>query len=132
MAGAQGGGCVSDLRDLAARYVALSGEIEDVRNQMRLLLANGEGSRPTPARLSEPGGKLDPKAKPHPNAAKAAVVEGQIVALLKERPMSRGEIAKATQGKASSTQMRLNRLLEKGLVQHGERGLWSATSTPPT
>jgi hypothetical protein len=122
-----------DLVALAQRLLDLDKETAAVRSRMLTLLANGHGE-PAAAHPTQPreGAKRTQAkgAKPHPNAAKAAVIEGQIVALLKERPMGRGEIAKATQGKASSTQMRLTRLLEKGLVQRGERGLWSASSTP--
>jgi hypothetical protein len=81
-----------DLLVLAAKYVALTGEVEDLRRAMLTPLTNGAGeaARPTqPARSS--GGSQ------HPNALKAGEAEARIMGLLRssrrtgwERRRSRG------------------------------------------
>ena len=71
-----------DLLVLASKYVALTGEIDDVRRQMLACLTNGAGAnpvRPTPAK--RPGAK-GPQPS-NPKAIEAAKAEEAIVDLLR-------------------------------------------------
>ena len=114
-----------DLVGLAQRYVALSSELEDVRNQMRLALANDGGE--APARPTQ-GSPRKAAGQEHPAAKKAAVVEGEIMALLRDKPgVGTAEVARATASKTSTTVERLRRLREKGMVTGGGNAGWSAT-----
>jgi hypothetical protein len=113
-----------DLINLAQRLVDLDKEIADVRSRMLTLLTNGHGEpasiRPTSPRKGERRAAI---------MEQAAAEEERIVGLLRAAPMTTGEIAKATQGKASSVQNRLARLEKRNLVVRGDGGAWSATST---
>ena len=74
-----------DLRVLAEKYVALTGEIEDVRRAMLACLTNGGGEPPSslsPARPASIG-------RGHPKAVEAAKAEEAIVDLLRTKPGSR-------------------------------------------
>lgn len=82
---------MSDLVELARRYVALSDELEAVRGQIKLAVVNGSGGEPSTAPFVKParspGGKSKAEAQAnHPNALKAAEVERKIIALLKLTP----------------------------------------------
>jgi hypothetical protein len=125
-----------DLRSLADRYVRLSTELEETRDEMRRVLANGAdpGANPTrPAGSS--GGKRQARtraasqAKQRPIEIKAAAIEDDILTLLKSRPMKVSEIAKATASKSSTTAERLLRLQRRGQVERGESGEWAAMAT---
>jgi Mn-dependent DtxR family transcriptional regulator len=63
---------------------------------------------------------------------KAAEIEGRIVDLIKDQPMKTGEIAKLTASGKSSTSGQLRRLRERGLVQVGGDGGWTATEARMT
>ena len=109
----------ADLLALAAKYVALTEEIEDVRRAMLACLTNGAGehpARPTQPARSAGGSK-------HPNAAKAEEIESQILEMLRTRPMRMAEIAAETGARQTTTAERLRRMRGKGLVerQHGAR-----------
>jgi hypothetical protein len=117
----------ADLLALAAKYVALTGEIEEVRRAMLACLANGAGehpARPTqPARSS--GGS-------HPNALKAQEVESQISEMVRTRPLRMAEIASVMGAKQSTTAERLRRMRERGLIERldGKEGGWTASAAP--
>jgi DNA-binding NtrC family response regulator len=117
---------VGDLRALAERYVTLTGEVEDVRRAMLACLTNGAGEspvvRPTSAR-SKPGEKGS-RSK-HPNAQLAAEAEGQILDLLKTRPMRMAEIASEMGAKQTTTTERLRRLRERGQIVPADGGGWA-------
>jgi DNA-binding transcriptional ArsR family regulator len=114
---------MEDLRTLAETYVALTGQIEEVRRAMLACLTNGADPNPMhPARLSS-GSQSN-----HPNAAKAAEAEEKIIALLRERPMKAVEITAATESRQSTTSERLRRLRQRGLVTLGGGGAWAATA----
>jgi hypothetical protein len=51
--------------------------------------------------------KSGTKFKPHPNAPKAAVVEAQIVELLRVWPVRQSDVARATLASQASVQRRL-------------------------
>jgi hypothetical protein len=110
-----------DLRALAADFVRLSSEIEDVRRAMLSALTSN-GSDPHPPRPARSSG-----GRQHPNAAKAAAAESEIIALLKDRPNLRtAEVAEATRtGKPTVTQ-RLQRLRDKGAITGGGAEGWVA------
>jgi hypothetical protein len=116
------GGCFKG-RCAATRLVALDAEATKVRNQMRRLLANSVGA-PVAAHPSSARRKA---GKQHPNARKAERAEARIVALLKEKAMGPAEIVKTASSRPSTTNERLRRMKEKGLIERGEDG-WSATA----
>jgi predicted transcriptional regulator len=60
---------------------------------------------------------------------RAAKADEAVLALLKDKPMTTGEIKQATGAKPTTLQVRLARLAQRGVVAHGEDGTWSAT--PP-
>jgi hypothetical protein len=116
---------VSDLVELARRYVALSDQLEAVRGEIARAVLNGPGGEPVrpiqPAR-SAGGGQ-------HPNAIAAAEAEREIVELLRATPgMGTTAIAKATGSKASTTIERLRRLKARGQVQGGGDDGWQAVA----
>ena len=103
-----------DLLALAAKYVALTEEIEDVRRAMLACLANGAGEQPAhPPQAGRPGGT---GSQPnHPNALKAQEAEAQIVELLRSTPgLGPSQIARETGSKVNTVSQRLARLQSKG------------------
>jgi hypothetical protein len=61
--------------------------------------------------------------------AQAAKADDEVVGLLRGKPMTTAENVAATQGKPSTTQNRLRRLHERGLVARADGGAWAATLT---
>jgi hypothetical protein len=118
---------MSDLRSLAETYVRLETELEDTRRAMLAALTNGSApGNPTPARRRGP-----PPSYTHPAAARAAEVEGQIVALLNANPgMGTAAIASATSSRTNTTAERLRRMRTKGVIRGGGSEGWVATATP--
>ena len=114
----------AELVRLAQKLVDLDREAEETRNAMRRLLANGADPTPNPTRRRGPrsggGGMRDHLL------AKAAAAEEAIVALLREGPKRLAEIMAALNSAGSTTGQRLARLSEKGFIQRGDDGLWSA------
>ncbi len=112
---------MSDLVDLARRYVALSDELEEVRDQIKRVVLNGSGDAarpPQPPVRRAPGGQAS-----HPNTVKAAEVENGIVALLKDQPgLTTARIAAAMNAPTTTTVARLNRLKERGEIAGGGAG----------
>jgi DNA-binding transcriptional ArsR family regulator len=141
---------LSDLVDLATRFVALSAELDTIRAGMKRLLLNGGGGveppgleRPTLAR------RLGEKKKPqaanvkrrdakeqlqpqHPNALKAKAAETQIFELLRAETdgMKTIDVARATGMPPTSVQNRLSRLQRAGLIERSADERWSAASAP--
>jgi hypothetical protein len=115
-----------DLRVLAEKYVALTGEIEDVRRAMLACLTNGGGEPPKipfsrPARQAS-GGR-------HPKAVEAAKAEEAIVDLLRTKPgLKTSELAKSSGAKKSTVAERLRRLRARGQVTGGGDSGWTAAS----
>jgi predicted Rossmann fold nucleotide-binding protein DprA/Smf involved in DNA uptake len=105
-----------DLVELARRYVDLNSQLEEVRNAMRVALANGADPSP-----------------PHPTQRslrdRARAADEQVVALLREKPMRANEIVTAMSAKTSTVSERLRRLKQKGLIEPCDGG-WTATSSP--
>jgi Winged helix-turn-helix DNA-binding len=120
---------LSELVTLAADFVRLSSEIEDVRRRMLSALSNGAGAeppvRPTPAARS--GVKKGPQPK-HPKVAEAAKAEAEIISLLRSTPgLKSAEIAKQTKAKRNTTSQRLERMMARGQVQRGDQGAYAAS-----
>jgi hypothetical protein len=119
---------MSDLRGLAERYVALSGQLEETRRAMLACLTNGARetakapfSRPTRPAL---GGRRNA------NGIAARAAEAQIIERLRERPMGTAELARATGAKVVTTQDRLRRLRARGEVVGGGADGWRAAAAP--
>ena len=98
-----------DLRALAEKYVALNGEIDDVRREMLACLTNGGGANPV--RPTSPAARRAAGQRNHPNAIAAAKIDEKVIDLLKATPgMKVNELAKATSSKTSTTSERLRRM----------------------
>jgi hypothetical protein len=111
------------LVELAQRYVALSAELEEMRNAMRAALTNGSQVNPTMAGSSGPPNKgMNREAF----LAQSKAVDERVLALLREKPMRPSEIARATRGNLSTTRERLRRLHKLGVVESAADG-WRAT-----
>jgi hypothetical protein len=108
-----------DLVQLAQRYVDLNSQLEEVRNAMRQALMNGGGSEAPPFAASQPMNRF----------TQARAKDEQLVQLLRSKPMRPAEITKAMSAKISTTNERLRRLKQKGLIEPCEGG-WTATSPP--
>jgi DNA-directed RNA polymerase specialized sigma24 family protein len=127
---------MSDLVELARRYVAASDVLESLRNEIRRAVLNGGGEKPEApfSRPARPSGGKSTKAQAqarHPNALKAQKVDQEIVAMLRDRPgLKTMEIAKAMDSKTSTTVERLRRLTARGQVQRDEQGGWASTPSP--
>jgi hypothetical protein len=117
-----------DLLVLASKYVALTGEIDDVRRQMLACLTNGAGAnpvRPTPAK--RPGAK-GPQPS-NPKAIEAAKAEEAIVDLLRTKPgLKISELIKSSGAKKSTVAERLRRLKTRGQIASDGAGGWTAAS----
>jgi hypothetical protein len=102
---------MTDLKDLAASFVALTGELEDLRRQTLSALTNGAGAGPPAGptgarRLVTPG-----KEK----TEKAAEAETAIVEILKTETLGPSELARRTEAKIATVNDRLRRLASRGL-----------------
>jgi hypothetical protein len=127
---------MSDLVELARRYVAASDVLESLRNEIRRAVLNGGGEKPEapftqPARSS--GGTVRSRAQAHhPNAVKSQKIDQQVIDLLRATPgMKVGELAKATNAKTSTTGERLRRMRERGSVAPVDGGGWQAVAASP-
>ena len=102
------------LVELAQKFVALSAELEETRDEMRAALMNGSDGNPTTAGSTGPHKKrMDREAL----LAQSKAAEERVIVLLREKPMRPSQIAKATQGKLSTTRERLQRLRKRGVVE---------------
>jgi hypothetical protein len=103
---------MGDLRALAETYVALSGQIEDVRRAMLACLTNG--AEPNPMRPARASGGSRPAGK----AAEEA--ETAIKKLVENQPgMGSSAIAKAMEASIATTTDRLRRLRLRGEIAGG-------------
>jgi hypothetical protein len=131
---------MSDLVELARKYVTLSDQLEAVRSDIKRAVMNG-GAMAEPrvpfSRPARPSGGSKPKARSnrsaaqslHPKAIAAARVDQEIVGLLKTKPgLKTGEIAKATSSKVSTTVERLRRMTARGLAQRDGDGAYTASA----
>jgi hypothetical protein len=111
------------LVDLARRFVELSDELEDVRDQIKRTVMNGADPAPNPTPAVRPGAK-----RPHQLKLQAAAeAEQKIIKIVKAQPNLRTmEIAKEMGAKSSTTIERLRRLSKRGLVQGGGAEGWTA------
>jgi|SRR5580704_1822706 predicted transcriptional regulator len=116
-----------DLLALAAKYVALTGEIEDVRRAMLACLANGAGDAHRPTSAGRPGAKKG--SQPSHKTVMAAQAEERILELIREKPLRMTEIATEMGAKQNTTSERLRRLKAKGLVAPAEGGAWAASAS---
>lgn len=133
-----------DLVQLAEQYVSLTSQLEDVRNAMRLALANGAAGgavevRPTPGGKQPAAGKTSKTTQPKQPAkpgraeirANSAAQDQAVVSLLKQQPGLRvGQIAAALQANPTTITERMRRLSGKGQVRRDDGGGWAATSPP--
>jgi predicted transcriptional regulator len=105
---------MTDLVNLARRFVELSDELERVRSEIKRCVMNGSGDEP-----------------PHPTQRslrdRARAADEQVVELLREKPMRASEIVAAMNAKTSTISERLRRLKQKGLIEPAESG-WQATA----
>jgi hypothetical protein len=113
---------MDDLRSLAETYVALTGQIEEVRRAMLACLSNGIDPNPIrPARVS--GGSQPANARAT-EEAKAAIVQ-----LLKDQPgLGTSAIAQALGARVDTTTGRLKTLRTRGAIVGGGREGWRATA----
>jgi hypothetical protein len=117
---------MADLVELARRLVALDDEAAKVRAQIKQCVLNGAEpapTRPTSRRAEASGGKRTAIME------QAAKTDEEVLTLIKDKLMTTAEIVAATQGKQTTVQNRLRRLMAKGLVERAGNA-WSATSTP--
>jgi hypothetical protein len=117
---------VSDLVELARRYVTLSDELANVRGEIAKAVLNGGGgnepARPTsPARQASGG---------HPNAKVAQQAEAKIIEVLRSSPgLKTTEIAKAMDSKLNTTTQRLSRMRDRGEIIRSDDGNgWQAAA----
>jgi hypothetical protein len=122
---------MSDLVELARKYVTLSDSLEAVRSEIKRAVLNGGGEKPEipfsrPARPSS--GSKPAKPSKHPNALAAAEAEAKIVALLRSTPGMRPvEIAKAMAARPNTILQRLQRMQERGQVERDAQGVYAAS-----
>ena len=136
---------MSELVQLAERFVRVTAELDAIRASMKKLLLNGAdpahptraqrpGAQKRPQRQSlSPGAKKRSSPQPHWNAAGAAKAEAKIVELVRSSPgMRTSAIAKATSTGATTVAGRLKRLQARSLVErHGEGWRVSAGGSRP-
>jgi predicted Rossmann fold nucleotide-binding protein DprA/Smf involved in DNA uptake len=115
---------VSDLVELARRYVTLSDQLEAVRGEIAKAVLNGGAGDKPDAPFAKPRSKPGSK---HPNADAARKSEARILELLNTRPMRTAEIAVEMGAKQTTTTERLRRLKERGLITKDDAG-WSASA----
>ena len=120
---------MSDLVELARRFVQLSDELESVRGEIKLAVVNGAGDSPIrPTSAARPGLKRSQPSQPnHLQVAKEA--ESQILEMLKTGPKRMAEISSEMQARQSTTSERLRRMREKGLIKRDGEG-WAASAAP--
>jgi hypothetical protein len=96
----EGEGEMTGLVELAQRYVALSAKLEETRNAMRDARTNGSDRNATRAGSSGPPNKgMDREAF----LAQSKAMDEQVLALLREKPMKVGDIARATRASRRRT-----------------------------
>jgi predicted Rossmann fold nucleotide-binding protein DprA/Smf involved in DNA uptake len=131
-----------DLTELAKQYVSLTAQLEEVRNAMRAVLANGLGGDPeppaNPTRAGKRPGKTT-KTTAQSHRAKhlrrdeviqeAKRADEQVIALLRNEPMRLAKLAEATGQKQTTLSNRLKRLAGRGAIERRGDG-WAATSGP--
>jgi predicted Rossmann fold nucleotide-binding protein DprA/Smf involved in DNA uptake len=111
---------MSDLCELAERFVALSGELEHVRRQMLSALSNGHGGGP-----DLPPRPMTARRRAIAPGERAAEAEAEIVEMLKLEALGPAEIARRTGAQTSTVGERLRRLKEKGAIERVDDG-WRA------
>ena len=137
---------LNDLAALAERYIGLVKETEDVRAQMRRLLANGSDPHPAdPQPIARPtlARRLGETKKPQasiPAAASAkgrearmviaAQEEARIMEILSSNPLRTSEAARLTGSALTTCAARLARLQARGLVSRDADERWSASAAP--
>jgi hypothetical protein len=134
---------VSDLVALAKEYVAVSGQLAEIRNAMRVALANGAGGEPAKARHpielgarpAKPSGRTKVRQNKSSSRhaqmlAQARAAEEEVLSRVRNGMTRTMEIAAATSSKTSTVSERLRRLKAKGLVVLAEGGGWAAASPP--
>jgi predicted Rossmann fold nucleotide-binding protein DprA/Smf involved in DNA uptake len=126
---------IVDLCQLAERFVALSAELQTVRQAMRQALDGdpdgdkGERARPFVSDQRRQRSSLKgPRAE---TMKKARAEEERVLSLVKESPMPTAAIASTIRAPASSTAHRLKRLEQRGLIARAN-GSWTTTATPVT
>jgi hypothetical protein len=143
---------MTQLVELAMKFVSLSGDLDAVRSAMKKLLMNGGGAEPPnptappgqargarPSKRKRPRPGLRLRSQPHAKgrntkgrdakAIAAAKAEEAIVELLRATPgMRTSAIAKVAQAPLTSTAKRLARLEGRALVQRGADEGWRATA----
>jgi hypothetical protein len=114
------GGRMADagLVELARKFVALSDQLDEVRDQIKHAVVNGSGGKPE-APFTSP-------ARQGGNNQKAAAEEAKIIDLLRSSPnLKTAQIAKATASKTSTLSERLRRLKVRGEVTGGGNAGWT-------
>jgi hypothetical protein len=113
---------MGDLRDLAQEYVALTGQIEEVRRAMLACLTNGAAGE-------NPQIPFSPPVRRGPDGKAAEEAKQAIVKLLQKEPgLGTTAIARATGANVGTTQDRLKRLRQRGEVAGGQGDGWRVTA----
>ena len=122
---------MSDLVELARRYVSLSDQLETVQGEIKLAVLNGgAGERPAhPTPAGRPGGTGSQPS--HPNAILAQEAEAKIIEVIKATPgLKTTEIANEMDAKVNTTTQRLQRLRDRGVIERldGKESGWQTAA----
>lgn len=138
---------LSNLVDLATRFVSLSRELDVTRAAMLTALTNGAGEKvslPFVQSEAKPPPRQPPaKKQPHANGAKpaagavsrehvmatAAQEEARITEILASRPLRTSEVARLAGTPLTTCAARLARLSARGLVSRDAAERWSASAS---
>jgi hypothetical protein len=117
---------MSGLVELARRYVALSDELETIRDGIKRAVLNGARPKENPQSPARKGGL---KSSPPAHIVAAAQAEAKILELLREQPgMGTAALARATESRVNTTGERLKRLKARHLITPAEGGGWAASA----
>jgi DNA-binding MarR family transcriptional regulator len=118
---------MTDLVELANRFVRLSAELEETRAAMKRLLLNGAGDCAIPAGLAE----APRRTKPTP--AEVAAAEQALLKAMQAHPGDgTNKLAKLTGSGVSTTDDRLRRLEKRGLIERDASGKRRVVEGNPT
>jgi hypothetical protein len=107
---------MTDLVELANRFVQLSAELEETRTAMKRLLLNGAGD-------TVPAGPAATPRRTKPTPAAVASAEQALLAAMQAHPEAgTNQLAELTGSGVSTTAERLRRLQKRGLVEWDASG----------
>jgi hypothetical protein len=123
---------------LARRFVTLSEELDQVRDEIRRCVMNGAGGDSVEVRPPSQPGAAPAKAKRSSARAldraalmaEAREADEAVLAIVRAHPgVKTGEVRRETKQRASTLSERLRRLVKRGLVERGADGAWTATAS---